>query len=144
IVHADETGWRISRLNAWLWVFSSATLTVYAIRTSRGHEVPEEILGKEFDGLLIVDGWSAYDVLGCDKGRCNAHVLRRCKDLIEQGASAADARHLDGLIALRRRGLKLAERYEEMGEADYWAQVEVWEEDWLDWLGQIRRAGGEV
>ena len=23
VVHADETGWRVGRLNAWLWVFSS-------------------------------------------------------------------------------------------------------------------------
>ena len=35
IVHGDETGWRIGRVNAWLWVFSSKTVTVYAIRTSR-------------------------------------------------------------------------------------------------------------
>jgi transposase len=28
VVHADETGWRIGRVNAWLWVFSSATGTI--------------------------------------------------------------------------------------------------------------------
>jgi hypothetical protein len=39
--------------------------------------VPEAILGKEFDGILVVDGWSAYDVLACRKGRCHAHILRR-------------------------------------------------------------------
>ena len=32
IVHADETGWRIGRVNAWLWVFSSKNVTIYAIR----------------------------------------------------------------------------------------------------------------
>jgi hypothetical protein len=25
VVQADETGWRIGRLNAWLWVFRSQT-----------------------------------------------------------------------------------------------------------------------
>ncbi len=48
VVHADETDWRIGRLNAWLWVFSNQEATVYAIRQIRGHEVPEAILGLDF------------------------------------------------------------------------------------------------
>jgi len=28
VVHADETGWRIGRLSAWLWVFSSKQATI--------------------------------------------------------------------------------------------------------------------
>jgi transposase len=144
VVHGDETGWRIGRLNAWLWVFSSNTVTVYAIRTSRGHEVAEEILGEDFDGVLIVDGWAAYNVLTCKKGRCNAHILRRCRDLIDQGLTPSDARHLDDLIALLRRGLALAEDYGGLSAEDYWRQVRAWEDAWVDWLGQTRRAGEEV
>jgi transposase len=144
IVHADETGWRIARLNAWLWAFSSQSVTVYAIRTSRGHEVPEEILGADFEGVLVVDGWAAYDVLSCQKGRCNAHILRRCGELIEQGIKPADARHLNDLIELLRRGLKLAEEHDQLSEDDYWRRVGAWEDEWLDWLGQVRRAGEEV
>jgi transposase len=56
IVHADETGWRIGRVNAWLWVLASKNVTIYAIRYSRGGDVPTEILGDSFDGILIVDG----------------------------------------------------------------------------------------
>ena len=41
LAHADETGWRIGRVNAWLWVFSSPSVTVYAIRYSRGSDVPQ-------------------------------------------------------------------------------------------------------
>ena len=84
VVHADETGWRVSTLNAWLWVFTNKDITIYTIRTgpgARGHEVPEEILGPDFDGYLIVDGFKAYDVLGYAKGQCNAHLLRRAKEL---------------------------------------------------------------
>jgi hypothetical protein len=69
VVHADETGWRIGRLNAWLWVFSSQEVTIYAIRPSRGHDVPEDILGPDFDGYLVVDGLKSYDVLEVAKGR---------------------------------------------------------------------------
>jgi hypothetical protein len=59
IAHADETGWRVGRLNAWLWVFCTERVTIYAIARSRGHEVPEAILGEGFDGILVVDGWAA-------------------------------------------------------------------------------------
>jgi hypothetical protein len=48
-----------------LWVFSNQQVTVYAIRTgsgARGHGVPEEILGPDFDGYLIVDGLASYTV----------------------------------------------------------------------------------
>ena len=38
-VYADETGWRIGTLSAWLWVFTSEHITVYVIDKSRGHEV---------------------------------------------------------------------------------------------------------
>ena len=36
VVHADETGWRIGRLNAWLWVFSSKEATIY-VKIGRAH-----------------------------------------------------------------------------------------------------------
>src|SRR6516165_5523465 len=96
VVHADETGWRIGRLNAWLWVFSSKQATIYAIRQSRGHDVPEEILGTDFDGYLIVDGLKSYDVLEVAKGRCNGHPLRRCKNLRDL-VPAKEQQHLESL-----------------------------------------------
>ena len=52
VVHADETGWRIGTLSAWLWVFTNRETTVYTIRHSRGHEVVVDILGAEFAGVL--------------------------------------------------------------------------------------------
>ena len=70
--------------NAWLWVFSSNEATLYVIRSgagARGHQVPEDLLGPDFDGYLVVDGLRSYDVLEVAKGRCNGHLLRRCKDL---------------------------------------------------------------
>src|SRR5260370_26485282 len=84
VVHADETGWRVGRHNAWLWVFSSKHATVYIIRTGkgvRGHQVPADILGPDFDGYLVVDGLKTYAVLQVAKGRCNGHWLRRRKQL---------------------------------------------------------------
>jgi hypothetical protein len=145
IVHADETGWRIGRVNAWLWVFSSKTVTIYAIRNNRGHEVPEEILGPDFEGVLVVDGWSAYDVLECRKGRCLGHIVRRCRSGIEQEPKSAEAAQLEQLLAILRAGLDLAERYEQLAEADYWRQMRQWEDDFDGWLlSEKKPASDEV
>jgi transposase len=121
IVHADETGWRIGRVNAWLWVFSSKNVTIYAIRYSRGGDVPTEILGDAFDGILIVDGLNSYDVLAYTKGQCNAHLLRRVKEMIAKTTDAELAAHLAGLIKIIKDAISLAERRPEYSEA-YFAQ----------------------
>jgi transposase len=134
VVHADETGWRIRRASAWLWVFSSQDVTVYTIRTSRGHDVPEEVLGPDFDGYLIVDGLQSYDVLDCAKGRCNAHLLRRCKELAAS-APANEAKHLEALRTLLQGAIDLAQRRPELTAAGYARRVQEVEtrlDDWLD------------
>ena len=121
VVHADETGWRIGRVNAWLWVFSSPNVTIYAIRYSRGGDVPTEILGDSFDGVLVVDGLNSYDVLEYTKGQCNAHLLRRVKEMIAKTTDKDLAEHLAALIKIIKDAIGLAERRADYSEA-YFAQ----------------------
>ena len=121
IVHADETGWRIGRVNAWLWVFSSKNVTIYAIRYSRGGDVPTEILGDAFEGILIVDGLNSYDVLEYTKGQCNAHLLRRVKEMITKTSDEELAGHLAALIQIIQDAIGLAERRADYSET-YFAQ----------------------
>jgi transposase len=86
VVHGDETGWYIASATkkAWLWVFATPEgVTIYAIRLSRGGDVPDAILGEAFGGILVVDGWSVYPSLGCPLAQCNAHLLRRCAEMLE-------------------------------------------------------------
>lgn len=139
VVHADETGWRIGRVNAWLWVFSNQDVTVYAIRTSRGHEVPEELLGPDFNGVLVVDGLKTYTVLDCVKGQCNAHLLRRCKELSET-VSAREAQHLDTLVTLLQEAIDLAQRRDDLTPTGYARRVQELENRLDDWLeSNLRR-----
>jgi len=87
VVHTDETGWRIGLLSAWLWVFTNHHLTVYTIRTSRGHEVAVEILGREFGGTLVADCFTAYDhaaLAAWLQQKCLGHLL---KDLSQMRAT---------------------------------------------------------
>jgi len=133
VVHADETGWRIGRLNAWLWVFSSKQATIYAIRQSRGHDVPEEILGTDFDGYLIVDGLKSYDVLEVAKGRCNGHLLRRCKNLRDL-VPAKEQQHLESLTTLLQEAIDLAGRRDDLTPDGYQKRVQEIENRLDAWL----------
>lgn len=139
VVHADETGWRISNVNAWLWVFSCKDTTIYAIRTSHGHDVPADILGPDFDGFLIVDGWAAYDVLDYAKGRCNAHILRRAKDLLDI-VPAKETKYLDALIALLQDAIDLAKRRDEFAPDPYARRVQKMEDRLDHWLDHLPRS----
>jgi transposase len=136
VVHADETGWRIGRLNAWLWVFSSKDVTIYPIRPGRGHDVLEDILGPDFDGYLVVDGLNSYDMLAVAKGRCNGHLLRRCKDLHDV-VSAREQPYLESLSALLQEAIDLAQRRDSLTATGYARRVQEIEnrlDDWLDVL----------
>jgi transposase len=102
VVHADETGWRIGTLSAWLWVFTNREVSVYAIRDNRSSDVVVEILGKEFQGILASDCFLAYDEKRLSdwlKQKCVAHLLRNLSE-IEEGKTgravcfAQDLTHL--------------------------------------------------
>jgi transposase len=141
VVHADETGWRVNAVNGWLWVFSSKDVTVYVIRTgagSRGHGVPADVLGPDFDGYLIVDGFAAYDVLDVAKGRCNAHLLRRCKEL-KDTVPAKEQKYLDLLRDLLLEAIDLAARREELKPEGYARRVQEIENRLDTWLDELPR-----
>jgi transposase len=147
VVHADETGWRIGRVNAWLWVFSSKEATIYAIRHSRGSDVPQEILGPDFDGYLIVDGAKAYEVLSYEKGQCNSHLLRRLKNL-QETACKREQQFLHELTTLLQEAMDLARQRDEHSPADFSRRVQKIDnrlEDWLvDRFGRYESLSAEL
>ena len=136
VIHADETGWRVGRLNAWLWVFSSKAATVYVIRTgkgARGHRVPHDILGPDFDGYLVVDGLKTYDVLEVAKGRCNGHLLRRCHKLRDT-VPTEEQEHIVALSNLLKEAIALASRRAEVKAEDFARSVQDTEDRLDAWL----------
>ena len=108
VVTPDETGWRVNALRCWLWAFATPETTVYAICDGRGFDDAAAVLGPDFAGVLVRDGWVAYR--GFKKAphqTCLSHLLRRCKDLQaahpdSPWAGAVQAVPQDGL-ALRTR-----------------------------------------
>lgn len=90
VVNCDETGWKVGGRPQWLWGFVTQTAVAYAIRPSRGFDVPEEILGSDYDGTLVHDGWAPYD--GFKNARhqqCLFHFLVRCRELLQTACGAA-------------------------------------------------------
>jgi transposase len=155
LVHADETGWRIAASSAWLWVICSERFTCYEITSHRCATVVAELLGEDFEGLVMRDGWSSYDArLNCAMLRCLVHLQRNAQALedAQEGEAAEAAGHfvlwLEGVFALRRAA-------EELDEAQYRreaAEMIAWFEEFVgethnseanqrfaDRLGKIRK-----
>ena len=92
VVHADETGWRIGALPAWLWVFTNQEVTVYVIRDNRSSDVVVEILGEKFKGILASDCFLAYDDKRLNdwlKQKCFSHLLKDLKGMEESKTGRA-------------------------------------------------------
>jgi transposase len=81
-IHADETGWRVDGINHFLWIFNNARLAVYHINRSRGSQIPKDMLGENYPGILITDCYSGYTPIHAGrKQKCAAHLLRDNRDL---------------------------------------------------------------
>ena len=81
----DETGWREDGENGYLWGFFTERERYFEYRKSRAGRVPEEILGKDFGGIVSCDfygGYNKFDRLQ----RCWVHLLRDAKTLAERNA----------------------------------------------------------
>ena len=84
VVTPDETGWRVAAISHWLWAFVTPETTVYAICPGRGFDDATTVLGADFAGVLVRDGWVSYRCYRAALHQsCLNHLLRRCKELQE-------------------------------------------------------------
>jgi transposase len=97
VVHVDETGIKRDGEQAWLWTFRTDDHTLFAVRESRGSRVPEEVLGEDFTGTIVCDGWTAYPAYSDDLQRCWAHLLREAAEVADQGEGVDVSRTLHQL-----------------------------------------------
>jgi len=73
VAYLDETGWWVGGPGWWLWVGTHADGTVFAVRFSRGREVVHELVGEDFQGVLVSDCLSIYDNATALQHKCYAH-----------------------------------------------------------------------
>ena len=84
IIYVDETSIDVGGRKFWIWIFVTSKYTFVAIKKSRSKKVLEEILGKNFKGVIVCDGWNAYSEYTTKIQRCWAHLLREAKHLAEK------------------------------------------------------------
>ena len=96
VVYVDETGARVDGRRYWIWVFTTLTDTLVAIRKSRGKKVLKEVLGDDFKGVIVCDGWKSYPNFTDRIQRCWAHLLREARYLaehVEEAGPFSEALH---------------------------------------------------
>jgi transposase len=80
IVNVDETGHKENGDKFWTWVFKAELYVLFKIDKSRGSKVLIDVLGKEFNGAMGCDYFSAYRKYMKDFNVsiqfCIAHLIR--------------------------------------------------------------------
>ena len=112
VIWMDETGWNVEAVLRWLWVAVSRQVTVYAILPGRGFAQASELMGADYAGGLIHDGWAVYyQFEEALHQSCLSHPIRRCRDLVEIVSPAAGVFPL-AVLELLRKALAVRDRYQ--------------------------------
>lgn len=77
IMYTDETGWRVRKIGAWMWIMANEQATVYMAAESRGKGIARELYGNS-QAYSMHDGLASYThAIPKDKHLyCWAHLLR--------------------------------------------------------------------
>jgi transposase len=79
IVHADETGWKVNGIPWYIWCFCNKKLAYFYPIKSRASQVVKDVLGEDFDGIVVCDFYAAYNCMEKTQ-RCLVHLLRDISD----------------------------------------------------------------
>ena len=93
-VFVDETSWYVGRPGPWLWVFTTASETVYRVEPGRGRDVVTHTLGPGFTGVLVSDCLASYENVPYRTHKCIAHHLKAIAEA-RQRPETADPSYLD-------------------------------------------------
>jgi transposase len=113
VITPDETGWRKGGRPVWLHAWVGDQATCYVIDPHRSADALEKVIGRDYSGTLVHDGFATYDrfVEAMHQG-CVAHPLRRAHNLEENqiGRARCFPRQVIDLLqeALRVRDAVLA------------------------------------
>lgn len=82
-VNADETGWREDGVNGYIWSFSTPGVRYFVRNRSRSGQVAKDVLGEDYEGVVVSDFYCGYNVLFGRHQRCWVHLLRDLRALVE-------------------------------------------------------------
>jgi len=83
-VTCDETGWRIDGDGHWLHAAVTPDTCAYLIDKARGTDATDQLIGEDFAGILVHDGFCSYGrYVKAIHQQCLTHLIRRCGEMIE-------------------------------------------------------------
>jgi transposase len=86
VLNVDETGHKMKKERWWTWCFRASLYTLFKIDPTRSGDVLIAVLGKEFEGVIGCDHFSAYRRYHREFGVllqfCLAHLIRDVKFLL--------------------------------------------------------------
>lgn len=91
VVHQDETGWREDGKNGYVWAAVTDAVRYFERHGTRSGQVPQTMLGEDFCGVVVCDGYKGYDPLSCQLQRCWVHLLRHGHEITTRHPDAAEA-----------------------------------------------------
>jgi len=84
VVHIDETGIKRDGEQAWMWTFTTDEHTLYAVRESRGSDVPAEVLGEDFAERSVVCDGRTYIRHSPATSSGAGHIFREAEDVADK------------------------------------------------------------
>jgi transposase len=138
VLNVDETGHKDQGELLWTWCFKAELYTLFKIEPTRSADVLIEVLGREFDGVLGCDCFSAYRryMRECDVRVqfCLAHFIREVKFLTTL-PDEATRRYGERLRESLRRLFGLIHRREEFRANEFQRGLDDARKDVLFWAG---------
>jgi transposase len=83
INHLDETSWRCKGMLQWLWVMGNQLVAFFMIHPNRSKKAFEALI-KDWNGILVSDGYGVYAKWVGLRQACLAHLIRQAKGLSER------------------------------------------------------------
>lgn len=99
--NGDETVLRQDGQNGYTWVFCNEDNILYEYDLSRSHEVPERVLGQNYAGWIVCDGYGGYNAY--KRQRCWRHLLSEFKEIVDENKEFE--KEMDYLKSVYQRAL---------------------------------------
>jgi len=114
-VNVDETGWYTGHEDRTLWSASTSEAVIFRIAEDRHRDRLEELIGKEFKGIVGSDRWWAYDLFDPESRQvCWEHLKR---DFFKHSEGLAEQQEFGtACLALTKRLFKTWRSFEEHGD----------------------------
>ncbi len=74
-MHVDETQINVNSINQYAWVFTDRRHVIFKYTETREASFVQNFL-KEYEGILISDFYTGFDVINCKHQKCLVHLIR--------------------------------------------------------------------